>query len=38
MPRPGPRGRAPEKSKDFKGAIKKLFSSLKKYIFQDLLL
>ena len=31
MPRPGPRGRAPEKSKDFKGAIKKLFSSLKKW-------
>lgn len=30
MPRPGgPRGRVPEKSKDFKGAMKRLFASLK---------
>lgn len=31
MPRPGPRGRVAEKSKDFKGTIKKLFGSLKKW-------
>lgn len=32
MPRPGgPRGRIPEKSKDFKGSMKRLFSSLKRW-------
>ncbi len=32
MPRPGgPRGRIPEKSKDFKGSMKRLFTSLKKW-------
>ncbi len=32
MPRPGgPRGRIPEKSKDFKGSMKRLFASLKKW-------
>lgn len=32
MPRPGgPRGRVPEKSKDFKGSMKRLFSSLKRW-------
>ena len=32
MPRPGgPRGRVPEKSKDFKGSMKRLFASLKRW-------
>lgn len=31
MPRPGIRGHIPEKSKDFKGSIKRILSSLKKW-------
>ena len=32
MPRPGgPRGHVPEKSKDFKGSMKRLFASLKRW-------